>query len=66
MEAEVDAAMTDIRNHPISVMDIESALPYHLKQKPTPREIGIISFSLGDGVLSRQHYFLDPFDIPLG
>ena len=49
-------------------LNIESVLPPHLQQRPTPREIGLVKFSLDLGVLSDQKYhsFIDPGTLPRG
>ena len=51
----------------LHTLNIESVLPFHLKQRPTPREIGIVKFSLDLGVTGQKyHAFLDPGSLPRG
>ncbi|KAL5268598.1 hypothetical protein ACHWQZ_G002446 [Mnemiopsis leidyi] len=48
-------------------LNIESVLPFHLKQRPTPREIGVVMFSLDLGVSDQKyHAFIDPGSLPRG
>ncbi|XP_063684130.1 protein maelstrom homolog [Bolinopsis microptera] len=48
-------------------LNIESVLPPHLNQEPTPREIGVVKFSLDLGVLDQKyHSFIDPGSLPRG
>ena len=48
-------------------LNIESVLPPHLNQKPTPREIGVVKFSLDLGVLDQKyHSFVEPGSLPRG